>query len=209
MLDTVVMRSVQSYEFIKMNGWPSFFRETVYRNRPAVIFEKDLRETKDQTETLNRNGTEMIEINKSILAKKKYDYRFKNRYLKAVHYLGKKYAGFGLVKRKEIIGEMWYCTAAGNSGDSRHEDLDLLGITLSENHVYAFDWFLVPQERGGNIAGSFQANALNVLSRKGYDKAYSYVWLDNTPALWSTRFINKWKEVRTERMTRFLVAKRH
>ena len=207
MFNATMMRGIQTYEYIKLNGWSSFFREAFYRKRKAVIFEKDLSEVKDQTEALRHLKAEMIEIDAETVRSRKLSYRFKNRQLKTVHYLEKGYRGFGIVNGKEVIGEMWYYGDAGNGNSKPHPDLDWLGIKLAGNEAYAFDWFVVPQERGNNLAGIFQKNALYSLRRKGYTKAFAYVWADNTPALWSTRHLNKWTEVRTERMNRFLLTK--
>lgn len=204
MLDVAIMRSIQAYELIKMQGWSSFFRETVYWDRRAVIFEKDLSETKDYTERLKLLNAEMIELSRDLIKKKKYQHRLKNRQLKAVHYLEKGYGGYALVKGAEIVGEMWYSAGPGRKA---HPDLAWLGLDPAGNEVYAFDWFVVSQERGNNLAGMFQNSALHSLFRKGYQKAFAYVWADNTPAFWTTRVVNKWKEVRIERMNRFLTTR--
>lgn len=204
------MRSIQTYEFIRMNGWSSFFRETFYRGRRAIIFEKDLLATSDHTEAIKLCGAEMIEITAESIAGERYYYRYRNRLLKAGHYLEKGYAGYGAVRGKEVVGELWYCTDPPADGNRHHPDLAWLGITLSPKDVYAFDMFLTPGERrGNNLAGSFQNQALYSLRKKGYLRAFAYVWADNSPALWNTRSINKWKEIRTEKMTRFLIGKMH
>lgn len=207
MFNVTVMRGIQTHEHIKMNGWSSLFKEAFYRKRRAVIFEKDLPEVKDQTEALSRLNAEMIEIDAETVRSRRLTYRFKSRQLKTGHYLEKGYLGFGVVIGQEIVGEMWCYGYDRNVHSTPHPDLAWLGIKLSENETYAFDWFVVPQERGNNLAGIFQKNALYSLSRKGYTKTFAYVWADNTPALWSTRHLNKWAEVRTERMHRFLLVK--
>jgi hypothetical protein len=46
------------------------------------------------------------------------------------------------------------------------------------------------------------------LHEKGYKKAYAYYWADNIPAVWNTRVINKWKELRSVTVRRFLLWKK-
>ena len=44
--------------------------------------------------------------------------------------------------------------------------------------------YMNPLERGNrNIATYLERVALSNLSKKGYEKAYGYVWVDNVPAL--------------------------
>jgi hypothetical protein len=207
MFNAALMRGIQTHEYIKINGLASFFKEAFYSGRKAIIFEKNLSELEDQTKALGQLNTEMIEIDAATVRSRKLSYRFKNRQLKTPHYLEKGYRGFGIVNGTEIVGEMWYYGDAKNTRSKPHPDLDWLDLELAANEAYAFDWFVVPQERGNNLAGIFQKNALHSLSRKGYAKAFAYVWADNTPALWSTKFVNKWTEIRTERMDRFLLTK--
>ena len=46
------------------------------------------------------------------------------------------------------------------------------------------------------------------LHKKGYAKAYAYYWADNIPAVWNTRVINGWKEVKEIPVSRFFLFRR-
>ena len=83
-----------------------------------------------------------------------------------------------------------------------------LGIKWSHDCVYSFDIFVVPAERGNNLSASLQNSAMYSLRDKGYLKAYGYYWADNIPAVWNTRVINKWRELKTLRLNRFLFLKK-
>jgi hypothetical protein len=202
MIDVIRMRSVQIYEFLRTNGWSSFFREVVYRRRKAIVVKKTLCETRDRTEELRQRNVEFVEIDQESLVHKKYQYRFKNRYLKALHYLGKGYGGHAIVKEGEIIGDIWYF--APDKSPDGHRDPQWLDIQLSNRDIYSFDIFLIPAERGNNFSALLQNNAMHALCKKGYENAFAFYWADNIPAVWNTRVINKWKELKTLRMNRFL-----
>ncbi len=206
MIDVIRMRSIQIYEFVRTNGWSSFFREFVYRRRKAIVVRKALRETKDRTEALKQFNVEFIEIDSESIARRKYQYRFKNRYLKALYYLGKGYGGHAIVKGNEIIGDIWYFAPDRSPGG--HPDPPWLDIQLSSSDIYSFDIFLVPSERGNNFAALLQNNAMHALYKKGYENAFAFYWADNIPAVWNTRVVNHWKELKSLRMNRFLFLRK-
>jgi len=205
-IDVIRMRSVQIYEFLRANSWSSFFKEVIYRGRKAIVVKKALCETKDRTEILKQFNVEFIEIDRDSILSKKYRYRFKNRYLKALHYLGKGYGGHAIVKGDEIIGDIWYFAPGRFPG--YHPDPKWLGIQLSKNDIYSFDIFLVPSERGSNFSALLQNNAMHALYKKGYENAFAFFWADNIPAVWNTRVVNKWKELKSLRMNRFLFLRK-
>lgn len=206
MIDVIRMRSIQIYEFVRTNGWSSFFKEVVYRRRKAIVVKKDLSETKERTDVLKQFNVEFVEIDRESISCKKYQYRFKNRYLKALYYLEKGYGGHAIVKGGEIIGDIWYFAPDRSQGD--HPDLKWLDIQLSSNDIYSFDIFLILPERGNNFSALLQNNAMHALYKKGYENAFAFYWADNIPAVWNTRVVNKWKELKSLRMNRFLFLKK-
>ena len=208
MINLLIMRVIQILEFIRSNSWSSFLREVVYINRKAIVVEKDLHEVNDSTDFLQRSNIQFIEITPETYANNNYQYLFKNRYLKALHYLKKGFGGHAIVRGNKIIGDIWYFASNKSEHLPDHPDIHWLGIKWSQDYVYCFDIFIVPDERGNNLAAPFQNSAMYSLRNKGYLKAYAYYWADNIPAVWITRVINKWKELKTLRVNRFLFLKK-
>jgi hypothetical protein len=208
MIDLIFIRAMQIYEIIRRGDLPSFLRKVVYTNRKALIFEKDLTDVKDGREFLNRSNIEFIEITLELLSNKYYHYRSRNHFLQALYNLKMGYRGFAIARRKEIIGDIWYFANDQSMHKAVHPHIQQFCIKLSKNDVYAFDLFIDPKERGNNIATALQNSAMFSLYQKGFLKAYVYCWADNIPSIWTTRVINKWKEIDVLEMSRYLILKR-
>jgi len=207
MIHTVKMRIIQVYEFIRSNGWLSFLREVIYINRKAIVVEKNLHEVNDSVDLLQRSDVSFIEITSETFTNNNYRYLLKNRYLKALHYLKKGYIGYAIVRENKIIGDIWHFTSKRGAHLSYHPDIYWLGIKYTENDVYSFDMYIIPDERGNNLSIFLQKEALSSLYRKGYTRAYGFYWADNIPALWVNRTL-KWKELKILRLNRFLFFKK-
>jgi len=201
----VHMRAVQIYEFIRSNGWNAFFKEVIYWNRKATVVEKDISEAKFREEIFRDANVEFVELHPETFSKCKFVYVFKNRYLKAMHYFGRGYGCHALLRGNEVIGDIWYYAPRESNGLSDHADLHWLGITLGLDSVYSFDIYFVPAERGKNLPAALQSSAMYALHQKGYKKAIAYYWNDNIPAVWNTRVINRWKEVKAIAASRFFL----
>lgn len=208
MIDLLKMRCIQILEFIRSNGFSSFWREYAFVKRKAVIVMKDLHEAPDRSDYLSRLNIDLVEITPEILPLSKYHSDFKNRYFKALHYISKGYEGHAIIKGNTIIGDMWYFDPHKLNGGTYHRDLDWLGIRLPEGAVYSFDIFVIPGERGNNVSSTFQNNTMYLLRIKGYTRAYAYYWTDNVPAVWNTKVINKWKELEKLTVSRFFWYRR-
>ena len=204
----VHMRAVQIHEFIRSNGWNAFFREVIYWNRKAIVVEKDLSETRFREEIFRGANVEFVELHPETFSKRKFAYAFKNRYLKAMHYFGRGYGCHALVRGNEVIGDIWYYAPGESNGASDHVDLHRFGITLGLDSVYSFDIYFVPAERGKNLSAALQSSSMYALHQKGYKKAIAYYWMDNIPAVWNTRVINKWKEMKAIAVSRFFLFRR-
>jgi hypothetical protein len=63
----------------------------------------------------------------------------------------------------------------------------------------------VPSERGKNLSAALQSSSMYALHQKGYKKAIAYYWVDNIPAAWNTRVINRWKEMKAIAASRFFL----
>ena len=201
-----VMRVIQVYEFIINNGLSSFLHEVFYRNRTAIVVEKNLIEFDADKGHPENCPVNVIELRPEFLAENKFNYTVKNRYLKASQYLRKGYEGCAIIRDEKIVGDIWFTTPNKNAVNYCHPDCKWLQISCAEDQVYTFDMFLSPDERGNNLASLLQTSALKALSQKGFTKAYGYYWSDNIPALWVHR-MGKWRELKRLKVNRFLFFK--
>lgn len=204
-IDTIIMRCTQLSEIIKFDGFRSLFKEYVYLNRRAVIVTKDLDDVEDKSDHFNRLQIDLLELTPETLLSDAYHFELKNRHLKAMDYIKKGYKGHAIARGKTIVGDTWYFAESECQDGSCHKDLGWLGIRLSEDAVYAFDIFVAPSARGDNVSSVFQNNAMFLLNKKGYKKAYSFIWADNVAARWNAKVINKWKESSTVKVSRFIM----
>jgi hypothetical protein len=204
----VHMRAVQIHEFIQRNGWKSFFNEVIYWNRKAIVVEKDLSEARFREEIFRDANLEFVELHPETFSRRKFAYVVKNRYLKAMYYFRKGYGCHALVRGNEVIGDIWYYAPGGSNGLSDHADLHWIGLPLGLDSVYSFDIYFVPAERGKNLSAALQSSSMYALHKKGYKQAIAYYWVDNTPAVWNTRVINRWKEKKAIAVSRFFLFRR-
>jgi hypothetical protein len=208
MLNVLKMRSAQLIDAVRTNGWSSVMRQAAFLRRAAVVVEKDLSEVVERAEPLASLNLQVLEINEDMLCSGEYRFAVPNRHLKALHYVQKhKYGGFALVRDHVIVGDQWYWVSeATDDASSLHEDLRLFGFkTWQPTHVYTFDIFVAPTERKQGVSAAFQNNGMLSLRSKGFTKAYGYHFADNIPAFWCTRMTNKWRELRTVKINRFLM----
>lgn len=207
MLNLVLMRFLQVHEIILCNGWCSLFHEIIYKNRALIIVEKELKDVGKTLEFLIRSKTEFIEITPDTLKKVCGLYHCRNRHYKALHYLKKGYGGHAIIRKGQVIGDIWHYSLRGQNGSKVHPDVQRLGLDLKDDHVYFFDMFVAPEERKNGLSAALQSNAMHLMKEYGYTKAYGFYWADNIPALWTSRVMNRWKEVRRMKMSRFVFLK--
>jgi hypothetical protein len=200
---------MQISEFIEDKGWKSFIQEVLYFNRKAILVEKNLSEAVNRIDFLRNQNIQFIEITPETFTRDRYTFYSKNRMFKALHYLKNGYCGHAIAKENTIIGDMWYFALKNNVLHSHKcPDIQWLNFELTEDTVYSFDIYVVPTERGNNLSAALQSTAMYSLFEKGYTKAYAYYWSDNIPAVWNTRVINKWNELRPVTVSRFLWRKK-
>src|SRR3990172_10480133 len=161
------MRAIQIYEFIRGNGWNAFFKEVIYVNRKAIVYEKDLTEANFQEDLFRDANVEFIEVHPETLTERNLVYAQKNRYLKAMYYLGKGYRCHALVRGYEVIGDIWHFAPRESKGATGHVDPQWLGITLGLDSIYYFDTYFMPTERGNNLSAALQNSSMYVLHKKG------------------------------------------
>jgi hypothetical protein len=191
------MRLIQIWESLKAEGLASSLHKGIYIKRKAIIIEKNLLEVNDSKRFLQHSNIKFEEITEDTINSKYYIFPIKNRYYKALHYLKKGYGGHVIVKGNEVIGDIWH--SATSKGDKLlvHSDVYRFRIESSNDFVYSFDQFVVPTERGNKVAAALLNGQLYSLREKGFLKVVAYYWADNLPAVWNTRVINKFKELKT------------
>ena len=203
------MRILQIFEYIRDNGIISFWKEVIFISRKAIIVEKDLSEATFKENLFGKEGVQFVELTSELFCNSKYIYPVINRYYKALHYLSQGYAGHAIVRGNMIIGDIWYFGRKVPGGEAiYHKALDWLKIVLPDDCVYSFDIYFIPPERGKNISAALQSGAMYSLYKKGYRKAYAYYWADNVPAVWNTRVINRWQELKSLKVNRFLLYRK-
>jgi len=204
MINYIKMRYKQISELIKDKGWKAFIQAVMYSNRKAILVEKKLSEAVSRKDFLQKNNIQFIEITPETFHMDKFAFHSKNRMYKTMHYLKKGYCGHAIVKDNTIIGDIWYYANNITFNAAQCPDIKWLKFELTEGTVYSFDIYVVPNERGNSLSAALQTTAMYSLFAKGYSKAYAYYWADNIPAVWNTRVVNKWIEIRPVTVSRFL-----
>jgi hypothetical protein len=209
MLNLVKMRFAQISDLVQSNGWTSLIRELVFLGRTAIVVEKDLAEVKERPGPLESSELELLEIDDEMLSSGNYPFAVRNRYLKAINRLQHGCGGYAIVRRGSnvVVGDTWhYVSEATDDPRAMHEDLRRFGFkTWKKDHVYTFDIFVAPSERKGGVSAAFQNNAMLSLRAKGYTKAFGFYWADNIQAHWCTCVTNKWKKLRSVKVSRFVM----
>ncbi len=202
MFSKTVMRATQIMELYELHGIGSLFHEFFYRKQCAIAVVKDLRSVEDykgKTPPDVRVVDVTSAMEKDILGK----YSVKHRNLKCDFYLENGYKAVAVTRADHVVGDIWYATNTGSSPKPIHPDMEWLNLVARQKDVYMFDMFLDPKERGNGLAAYLQHNALLLLKKKGFEKAYGYFLADNIPALWVHRIL-KWKEIKKVYTKRFI-----
>jgi hypothetical protein len=200
------MRLYHIAETIRYYGVAHLLREIVYRNREAILVEKDLSTVKSPDDALLQANVHIEEITRPAMTNHTMQFPIKNRLLKAMHYLDKGYGGFALVSGNEVIGDIWYAASPTSQDGALPPDVNWLGIRCDDNYAYTFDMYLNPVKRGGSMASLLQIGSLHELKKKGFNRAFGYFWSNNIPALWVHRML-KWNERTKIKVTRFFFIK--
>lgn len=206
MFDVVAMRAAQIVDLVRTDGWSFLRQQVAFLNREAVVVEKDLRQIEDRSGPLLASNLQVVEFDSAAFLSAAPRYALPNRKLKALHYLKQGFGGFGLVRGDLVVGDMWYCSSATERNPQHiHQDLRLFGFTeWDPGCAYTFDIYVVPAERKSGVAAAFQNGAMSMLRAKGFSTAFGFYWADNLQAHWCTRVMNKWRKVKSVRVSRFL-----
>ena len=196
----------QLIERLKSDGVRGIIKETIFFNRIAVTFEKNLSDFRGEIEVSNNSNIEIKNISK-IDTKINYKFTNKSRYLKTINNIKKGYETFVLIRDKEIIGDCWFATSLEADKKMLHPDLKLFGIKPVQKSAYMFDMYVKPEERGTDVTNSILKYAYTNFSERGITKVYTYVMADNTPAIWMVRMLG-FKELKKLNMRRFLFLRK-
>lgn len=110
-------------------------------------------------------------------------YRDKSNIRASVHYLKNNYQGFIAFLNNEMIG-CWWWVANKIHPTITHPCILRFGISLEDDEVYGFDFFLAPQYRGQGNAIKFLSMIYYELKKMGYNRIWGYVAVNNIPARW-------------------------
>ncbi|ALC16867.1 hypothetical protein DSOUD_2100 [Desulfuromonas soudanensis] len=185
-----------------------FMRANIHVNKVAITVEKDLSSLRPINDWLENAGVQLVTITPEALtqntkSQQSLVYPDEERQKKAMKYLEKGYRGVAVVSGNEVSGDIWYTSACHQKKGTVHPDLKWLKMKCGDKDAYAFDMYLHPGKRGGNLANLLQNGALHEISKRGYVRALGYYWAENIPALWVHRTL-QWKELRRVKVTRFL-----
>jgi hypothetical protein len=195
-------------ELLKDRKLLPYLREVIYFNRKVLIINQNLADATDKKDFLLKKKIQFIEINPEIWAVSNYKFASKIRQVKADYYLKQGWKGHAIARGNEIVGDNWYCPYNQSQQMVKHPDVSALGIKMAEGHVYSFDTYLIPPERGNNVAPSFLSTAMYSLHQNGYTTAWAYVNSDNIAAVWNMKVVNKWRVFTTLKVSRFIHPKR-
>lgn len=195
-------------EHIRDDGLSRFTRDLICLDRKAIVAEKALDEARFAADLFARHRIRFLDVTPDFLHGGEFHYVAKHRHLKAMKYLRKGYRGHAIAKEKEIIGDTWFYPNAPTNRATDHPDLKWLGLELREGCVYTFDIYLAREARGANLSAALQTSSMHALRQKGFTTAYAYYWTDNTPAVWNTRVINKWRERKVLRVRSIFLYRR-
>lgn len=206
MLEIIKMRVAQISDLVRSDGWLFLCRQVVFINHRAIVVEKNLSEVAEHPGSLDASHLKVIEFDPSSFSPGTYRFALASRRLKALHYIEHGCRGFGLVRDDLVVGDMWYCFSETESDPRRiHADLRRFGFTdWDKTFAYTFDIFVIAAERKLGVSAAFQNSAMLILRSKGFTKAFGFYWADNLQAHWCTRVMNKWKKIRSVRVSRFL-----
>jgi hypothetical protein len=98
-------------------------------------------------------------------------------------YLDRGLGGFVGLRGDEVVGYYWWVDYANAD---RHPDFAWLGdrLQLVPGDVYGSDFYLLPEARGGAMAGAFLCGVETSLAASGFIRVWGYVDKSNRPARW-------------------------
>jgi len=114
---------------------------------------------------------------------------------RVTRYLARGYDGFLAFAHDELIGYLFW-SDGGSRPAGRHPFVDLYGLDLGEDGVYAFDFYIAPLHRGGGRAIEFFDRAQRALFSLGYRRACGFVDADKRAARWTYSSLG-YKPIRT------------
>ncbi len=201
MLDRLSLNLTMLAEKAKSDGFFKSFSQAVYHRQKAVPAFRDLATMKPERHPLSEFGCTLIEISREDPGPP-LEYALKSRKMKVPINFAGGFRSFVMIRENKVVGDIWY--VPGSADNPRPcDDLELLGIDIKPDEVYAFDMFVPQEARGKDLTTTFMGSVLRRLRDMGYTKAYGYYMADNVPALWIHRLIG-YKEMPVVEFRRIL-----
>ena len=109
-------------------------------------------------------------------------------------YLQNELRAFVATIDNRIVGYFWW-TDNRIPPSQNHPHLIRHGIHLMDKEAYTFDFYIIPEYRGGGNAVEFFTMVCLKLKEQGFEKIYGWVAADNKPARWLYQLMGN-KEVK-------------
>jgi GNAT superfamily N-acetyltransferase len=157
---------------------------TVYARRVELVFVKRL----DQGKPLHLPHNELriravTPADASALQRFNERYRTKTKVRACGCYLQNDYGGFLAFLDNELVGYWWW---VGSATDPAliHPYVDRFELSLKDDEVFAFDYFIASEHRGRGTGVKFLASIYRELETLGYRRVWGSVDADNIAARW-------------------------
>lgn len=196
-----LLRSVRLLERSREKGFFKTLAQSLYSVQDAVPTFLDLADLKPEKHPL---GQFSCEIRLITIANQVEGLQFpvKSRRLQVKTNLRKGYKMFALIKQGRMIGDIWF-TQVDDKRRAPHRDLKIFKMDLGPSEAYAFDLYVLKEERGKDLTTSFMTNALREMRALGLTRVYGCYMAKNVPALWIHRLIG-YKELPRVKVRNFL-----
>jgi hypothetical protein len=192
----LTIRLLQIQEFLREKNFKSLFYAFFYINRKVIIIERDLSSVCNKWVAKQDQSVQFVEFTRDNFTKNIHDYYTKSRYYKAIAYLKKGYVCHAMLRDEKVVGDIWYSVTESKNSLLTNPDVKRLKLNVSTDLAYSFDQFVVPAERGNNMAAALVNFQLWSLKSSGYKKVCGYYWSDNIPAIWNNKIMNNFVEVK-------------
>lgn len=182
-----IVRSIRVLERTKEKGLLKTLGQSIYSVQEAVPVYLNLADLKLEKHALGEFGSEIrLIMQESQIGHLLYP--AKSRGLQVKSNLRKGYNNIILIKKGRIIGDIWFAQA-DQKCPQPHRDLEIFNIELKPDEAYAFDLFVLKQERGKDLTTSFMTSALREIRARGVNTVYGCYMAKNIPALWIHRLV--------------------
>ena len=118
-----------------------------------------------------------------------YDYNRERLTLLTGHFFKNNYNGFVAFCEEEFVGYIWWIDKNNCKDGHMLPELTRHKLTLKDDDAYLFNFYVVPNYRGGGTAVEFLHKVHTTLHEMGYNRIMGSVVATNTPAKWIYKII--------------------